>query len=190
MLRLVGEILIVHLRDEARAAQLREDALVTNMPWQLSFVESAPAVEQTFTLDHLQTWEGLDDNNVKTTMGTGCYTTILKLDKKQALKHWFIDLGDVRESARVYINGDYVGCAWCVPFTLDLDKRLRKGKNEIRIEVTNLPANRIADMDRKGEKWRIMEEINVVDLNYKNTTYEGWKPMPSGLNSTVKLLAR
>ena len=64
-----------------------------------------------------------------------------------------------------------------------------KGKNEIRIEVTNLPANRIADLDRKGVKWRKMEEINVVDLNYKNTTYEGWAPMPSGLNSYVKLLS-
>ena len=45
-------------------------------------------------------------------------------------------------------------------------------------------------MDRRGEKWRIMEEINVVDLNYKKTTYEGWSKMPSGLNSTVKLMAR
>jgi hypothetical protein len=35
-----------------------------------------------------------------------------------------------------------------------------------------------------------MEEINVVDLNYKKTTYEGWDPVPSGLNSTVKLYAK
>ena len=112
-----------------------------------------------------------------------------KVDKHQAKKSWRIDLGDVRESARVYVNGDFKGCAWCVPFTLDLGQCLQKGKNEIRIEVTNLPANRIADLDRKGVKWRKMEEINVVDLNYKNTTYEGWAPMPSGLNSYVKLLS-
>ena len=161
---------------------------LTNIPWTLSFTEEAPQVGKTFQLDHLQTWEQLDDPQCRVTMGTGVYTTILKIDKKQALKAWQIDLGDVRESARVYVNGEYVGCAWCVPYTLDLGSRLHKGKNEIRIEVTNLPANRIADLDRRGEKWRIMEEINVVDLNYKKTTYEGWAPVASGLNSSVKLL--
>ena len=161
---------------------------LTRHPWQLSFRESTPLVDKTFFLEHLQTWEKLYDDNVRITMGTGCYTTTVKLDKEQALKRWTIDLGDVRESARVYVNGEYVGCAWSVPFTLDLGNRLHEGKNDLRIEVTNLPANRIADMDRRGEKWRIMEEINVVDLNYQKTTYEGWDPMPSGLNSEVKLL--
>ena len=157
-------------------------------PWQLSFVESAPEVSKTFSLDHLQTWENLDDELVKVTMGTGVYQTTVKLDKKQATKSWSIDLGDVRESARVYVNGEYVGCAWSVPFTMDLGHRFHKGINDIRIEVTNLPANRISDLDRRGENWRIMEEINVVDLNYKKTTYENWTPVPSGLNSTVKLM--
>ena len=163
---------------------------LTHQPWQLTFVESAPAVEKSYMLDHVQTWEGLDDGPVRTTMGTGCYTTTVKLDKKQALRQWSIDLGDVRESARVYVNGELVGCAWSVPFTLDLGRRLHKGNNELRIEVTNLPANRIADMDRRGEQWRIMEEINVVDLNYKKTTYENWEPVLSGLHSEVKLIAR
>ncbi len=32
------------------------------------------------------------------------------------------------------------------------------------------------------------EEINVVDINYKKTTYDKWESVPSGLNSTVKLV--
>jgi hypothetical protein len=60
--------------------------------------------------------------------------------------------------------------------------------NELRIEVTNLPANRIADLDRRGIPWRKMEEINVVDINYKKTTYDQWEPVPSGLNSEVRLI--
>ena len=54
--------------------------------------------------------------------------------------------------------------------------------------MTNLPANRIADLDRKGIKWRKFNEINVVDIDYKKTTYAEWPPMPSGLNSKVTLL--
>ena len=84
----------------------------------------------------------------------------------------------------------YVGCAWAVPYVLSFDASvLKAGENTIRIEVTNLPANRIANLDRHGVKWRKMEEINVVDINYKKTTYEGWAPVPSGLNSEVKIYA-
>ena len=158
-------------------------------PWTLSFAEEAPKVNKTFTLDKLQTWETLDDDSVKVTMGTGVYTTHLKLKKKDMknVRGWKIDLGDVRESARVYINGEFIGCAWSVPFVLDCKQTLKAGDNEIRIEVTNLPANRIADLDRRGIPWRKMEEINVVDINYKKTTYDQWSPMPSGLNSVVRL---
>ena len=159
-----------------------------NGPWKLSFIDEMPRVGNTFTLDNLQTWETLSDE-ARVTMGTGVYETTVNLKKKD-LKDatvWKIDLGDVRESARVYINGQYLGCAWSVPYVLDCKNTLKKGKNTIRIEVTNLPANRIADLDRKGVKWRKMEEINVVDINYKKTLYDTWEPMPSGLNSVPTL---
>ena len=158
-------------------------------PWNLSFIEEAPKVGQTFTLDKLQTWETLSDET-RITMGTGVYETTVTLKKKDLKQAagWKIDLGDVRESARVYINGQYIGCAWSVPFVLDCKNTPKAGLNTIRIEVTNLPANRIADLDRKGVKWRKMEEINFVDINYRNTLYDKWEPMPSGLNSQVRLL--
>ena len=155
-------------------------------PWALTFENETPRVAGTFKLDKLQTWETLNDS-AAVTMGTGIYTTTFKLTAQQAKQHWQIDLGDVRESARVYINNRFVGCAWAVPFVLDCGKALRKGKNLLRIEVTNLPANRIAHLDRQGVKWRKFNEINVVDINYKTTTYADWSPVASGLNSTIKL---
>ena len=166
------------------------DIVALHGPWTLSFIEEAPKVAKTFQLTKLQTWEQLDDANARVTMGTGVYTTHLKLTKKElkGVNGWMIDLGDVRESARVYINGQLIGCAWSVPFVLDCGQTLKVGDNEIRIEVTNLPANRIADLDRRGVKWRKMEEINVVDINYKKTLYDQWEPVPSGLNSEVKLI--
>ncbi len=168
-----------------------EEEIILNNPWTLSFTEEMPKVSKSFTLDHPQTWEKLGDN-CGITMGTGVYTTHIKLKKKDLrnVNHWLIDLGDVRESARVYINGQFIGCAWSAPFVLDCKNTLKKGDNEIRIEVTNLPANRIADLDRQGVKWRKMEEINVVDIHYKKTTYEQWEPVKSGLNSAVRLIKR
>ena len=158
-------------------------------PWSLSFIEEDPRVPQRFTLDTPQTWETLS-KEAAITMGTGVYTTTFRMTKQQARQHWMIDLGDVRESARVYINGQFVGCAWAVPFILDCRNTLKKGKNELRIEVTNLPANRISDMDRRAVPWRKMKEINVVDINYKKTTYESWQPVKSGLNGEVRLFSK
>lgn len=193
-----GESMILQTYDEPLAdnqnltaqsqKSIIKNQIVLDGPWKLSFTEEAPKVNQTFTLTKPQVWNTLDNDSAKVTMGTGVYTTHMKLSKKDLAGRWQIDLGDVRESARVYINGHYIGCAWCIPFVLDCKNALKAGDNEIRIEVTNLPANRIADYDRRGIKWRKMEEINVVDINYKRTTYDAWESVPSGLNSEVRLL--
>ena len=193
-----GESMILQTYDEPLAdnqnltvqsqKSIIKNQIVLDGPWKLSFTEEAPKVNQTFTLTKPQVWNTLDNDSAKVTMGTGVYTTHIKLSKKDLAGRWQIDLGDVRESARVYINGHFIGCAWCVPFVLDCKNALKAGDNEIRIEVTNLPANRIADYDRRGIKWRKMEEINVVDINYKRTTYDAWESVPSGLNSEVRLL--
>jgi hypothetical protein len=188
-----GESMILQTFDECTAPSTPSSAAQSNNkieikgPWTLSFIEEEPKVGKSYQLKELQTWETLD-NQTKVTMGTGVYTTKFKLSKKQLGNgQWTIDLGDVRESARVYINGTFIGCAWSVPFVLNTKGTLKAGENELRIEVTNLPANRIAELDRQGVKWRKMEEINVVDINYKKTLYNEWPPMPSGLNSKVEL---
>ena len=159
---------------------------ITDGKWKLSFVEEHPRVRETFSLKGLQTWETLSDS-AAVTMGTGVYETVVKLSSALASRQWYIDLGDVRESARVFVNGKYIGCAWAAPYILDCKNTLRQGRNTIRIEVTNLPANRIADLDRRGVAWRKMKDINVVDINYKRTTYENWGPVKSGLCGRVVL---
>lgn len=165
--------------------------------WKLHFIQSQPVVADTLCLETLQTWEGLGKHldldqhladSLSELMGTGVYECTLVLPNDVLPTDLYqMDLGDVRESARLYVNGHYVGCAWCVPFTLQFQGLLHTGDNHLRIEVTNLPANRIAAYDRRGIKWRKFNEINVVDLHYKKTTYEKWEPVPSGLNSPIHL---
>ena len=101
-----------------------------------------------------------------------------------------LSLGDVRESARVRINGKEVATLWAVPYQCMVGQYLRPGKNLLEVEVTNLPANRIADMDRRGEVWRIFKNVNIAALGSSNTngTYAGWGPMSSGLLGPVKMM--
>ncbi len=155
--------------------------------WKLYFKESVPAITDTFMLPKLIPWTQLDIAEAKENMGTGVYTTTFSINKKQA-NDWLLDLGDVRETARVIINGKHVQTLWCVPYQLKVGQYLKDGLNQIEIEVTGLPANHIASLDRQGVKWRKFKEINIVDLRYSRSTYENWGTMPEGLNSEVQLI--
>lgn len=121
-------------------------------------------------------------------MGTGGYTTTFVVENPAAAEDWLLSLGDVRESARVRINGREVATLWAVPYRCFIGPYLRPGKNTLEVEVTNLPANRIADMDRRGVKWRIFKDINMAALGYKKGTYAGWQPVPSGLLGPVRIV--
>ena len=155
--------------------------------WKLHFAKSTPQIEGSFDIDTPSSWTEIAHPNAPITMATGVYTNIITVPHIPA-DDWILDLGDVRESARVRINGQDAGTAWAVPYQLKVGKWLKPGDNKIEIEVTNLPANRIADMDRRGEKWRIFNEINVVNLQYKPVPYTDWQPLPSGLNGSVRLI--
>ena len=158
--------------------------------WTLSFKESAPVrIEKIYTFEGSpQSWTSLGDTLLNATMATGVYQTSFMMPKMPSNAAYILDLGDVRESAHVLVNGKDAGILFAVPFRVDITPYLHEGTNTLTIEVTNLPANRIAEMDRQGIEWRKFKEINVVDLNYKTNRYGAWVPVPSGLNSDVKLI--
>ena len=170
---------------------------VINGNWTLSFTDdSYPSdLKPSYELTSLTAWQNLDQATARA-MGTGVYETAVVVDEsllKQANAGMMLSLGDVRESARVYVNGEYAGCAWSAPFEVDVTGKLRVGENRLRIEVTNLPANRIRQMDIDGTEWRIFEDVNILDVVNGNTSqanvrYDNWSLVPSGLNSDVKLV--
>jgi len=98
-----------------------------------------------------------------------------------------VDLGDVRESARVRLNGVEIATAWSLPFHVRIGPQLKPGRNVLELEVTNLAANRIRDLDRRGVSWKIMREINFVNINYRPFDASNWPLTPSGLLGPVTL---
>ena len=163
-----------------------DNEMVINKGWQLAFTESTPAVNETFSIDTLSSWTDLPDEVLSKNMGTAKYTTTFSLDVKPGADYR-INLGDVRESARLYVNGEYVSTLFAIPFEADITKYLKQGDNTLDVEVTNLPANRIADYDRQGVNWKIFHDANIVSLNYKESDFGVWGVMPSGLLGPVKI---
>ena len=123
----------------------------------------------------------------KVNCGTGCYSGVFTISDVSAGDEWILDLGDVRASATVKINGHEVATAWSVPFVLQVGQWLRNGDNTIEISVTNLPANRMAQMDREGVEWRIFKDANIVSSKYKELSCGQWAVAPSGLLQDVVL---
>ena len=155
--------------------------------WTLSFPESEPAISGIYNIGTLGSWTEQDIPNATVNMGAGLYRVEFDLPAMTA-SEWQLDLGDVRESARIRINGQEVATLFAVPFRTLVGRYLKPGKNVLEVEVTNLPANRIAEYDRQGIKWRKFKDINVVGINYKKGGYGQWHTMPSGLLGPVKLL--
>ena len=163
-----------------------EKEIDLNKDWELSFVESYPAVSESFAIDTLGSWTVLPNDVLNKNMGTARYKTSFVLDAKSETDY-LVNLGDVRESARLYVNGEYVSTLFAVPFEANIGKYLKEGENTLEVEVTNLPANRIADYDRTGVEWRIFHDANIVSLNYEKVDFGVWGVMPSGLLGPVKI---
>jgi hypothetical protein len=54
-----------------------------------------------------------------------------------------LDLGEVKELVQVSINGNATAFLWYTPFSIDITKYVRPGKNQLGISLTNTWANRL-----------------------------------------------
>ena len=133
-----------------------------------------------------ESWTEIGEEEAKRFAGTGRYS--IEITIPEGADNWVIDLGDVRESARVIINGQAAASLYSVPYSAAVGKCLKVGRNLLEIEVTNLSANRIRDLDNRKVNWKIFHEINFVDHNYKAFDASKWPLTPSGLLGPVTLM--
>jgi len=156
--------------------------------WSVTFVDGGPALPAPFTSDALTAWTGRGDADADRFAGTARYTLRFDTppDATDATAGWMLDLGRVAESARVRLNGRDLGTLFARPFRVEVDALRPKG-NVLEVEVTNLSANRVRDLDRRKVEWKVFEDINYVGIDYKPFDASGWPVRPSGLLGPVTL---
>ncbi|WP_432711844.1 glycosyl hydrolase [Pedobacter sp.] len=154
--------------------------------WKLDFTSGGPELPVSQTLSKLGSWTASGDAKALAFSGTATYTSTFVLPAKLS-KEYVLKLGKVYESAQVWINGKDAGILWSIPYETRIGQYLVPGKNTIKIEVANLMANRIRDLDQRKINWRNYNEINFVNINYKPFDAAGWEPMPSGLVGPVTI---
>jgi hypothetical protein len=189
-----GEAMILKVSDKTPAAitswtylNNAGKAIELTNEWSLSFTAGGPELPAAQKLKRLVSWTSLSDPKLQSFSGTGVYTSSFVLKEKPA-KEYLLQLNQVDESARVWINGQDVGILWSIPFQARIGKYLKIGTNTIKIEVVNLMANRIRYMDQQKIQWRNYHEINFVNINYKSFDAASWSVMPSGLIGPVNIL--
>jgi hypothetical protein len=153
-------------------------------PWQLHFIEGGPTLPADATLNSPRSWVSLQGETTERFAGTARYTT--HFDAPLNGDQFWLELGEVNQSARVKLTGCDLGTVLMAPYRVFVD-HLQAKDNLLEVEVTSVAANRIRDMDRHGVKWRIFKDINLVNINYKPFDASPWPLNPAGLIGPVTL---
>lgn len=155
--------------------------------WKVDFIKGEPFIPKSFETKTLGSWTDSQDTLAAYFSGKARYSLNFSVEEALIGKRAEIDLGDVRETALVKINGKEIGSAWAIPFKVQIPAGLLKKNNLVEIEVTNLSINRVRYLDKKGVPWKKFYDINIVDIQYKPFDASGWAPVESGLLGPVIL---
>lgn len=155
--------------------------------WNIEFIKGGPVLPAAIETTTLASWTEIGDTEAQRFAGTARYTVAFDMPDGQA-DDWILDLGDVRDSARLRVNGREATTAWSLPFKVRIGSFLKPGRNHLEIEVTNVAANRIRDMDRRGVNWKIMHKINFVNIRYRPFDASDWELEASGLLGPLQLI--
>jgi hypothetical protein len=156
--------------------------------WKVKFISGGPTLPADFSTAKLASWTTFPDTNCQAFGGTAKYETTFDAPAHHSslITHHFLDLGDVRQSARVRVNGKDYGTLITPPFRVVVDN-LKPTGNTLEVEVTSVDANRIRDLDRRGVPWKTFRDINIVNLNYKPFDASDWPLTDCGLLGPVTL---
>ncbi len=154
--------------------------------WKIEFLEGGPEIPANLQTENLVSWTTLGDEETKRFAGTAKYTLEFRSDLKS--EKAMLDLGEVKDCAHVYLNGKDYGAVLGPVFKFKVNN-LQQGTNKLEVEVTNVAANRIRDLDIRGVNWKKFYDINFVNIDYEPFDASGWKILEAGLLGPVTIVA-
>jgi hypothetical protein len=173
-------------------AEIAGEAVAITGNWNLKFVSGGPSLPKANTVTELQSWTGLAIDGVKEFSGTAEYNISFKKPSVTAAA-WLLDLGDVKESVTIILNGKKIATLIGPSYTVTIPAAQVKPVNQLQVIVTNSMANRIIDLDKRGVQWKKFYNINMPARLAGNRGADGlftaikWDPRASGLLGPVSI---
>ena len=127
-------------------------------------------------------------------------------DSARASGRLWLDLGEVKNLARVRLNGHDLGVVWCEPWRVDVGGSITPRDNHLEISVANLWPNRLIGDERFSTDSKYSKDGNLAEWPdwilgktprpaTGRLTFATWKHftkdsplLPSGLMGPVKLV--
>jgi hypothetical protein len=127
-----------------------QELLTLKGPWEVNFDPKWGGPEKV-VFDSLSDWSKNKADGIKYYSGIAAYHKTFDLKAAKVKGEIYLDLGKVKNLARVIINGKDVGVLWTAPWRIDISSYLKRGKNELLIEIANLWANRLIGDEAKPD---------------------------------------
>lgn len=148
-------------------------------PWNVAFDPRWGGPENA-TFTELTDWTESTSDSIRYYSGTAVYTTTFDAVRPADGSAVTLSLGDVKNIARVSLNGHDLGVVWSMPWEVGATEALVDGTNELTVEVTNLWPNRLIGDERDPAH------------RYTSTTFRHYTAesplLPSGLLGPVRLV--
>ena len=113
--------------------------------------------------DKLEDWINRPEEAVRYFSGTAVYRRTVTVPPQPSGRPLYLDLGAVKETARVRLNGQDLGVVWCHPWRVEITPALRTGANALEIEVVNLWPNRVVGDSKLPAEQRRTRTNNSFD---------------------------
>jgi len=162
--------------------------------WALKFTNGGPTLPASVTMSQLKPWTEFKDNSYQIFSGTASYSVHFKKPSGTA-SQYLLNLGEVDESAQVFINGKKIATLIGPVFSCKLNRDELRADNILEIKVSNSMANRIIDLDKRHVHWKKFNNINFAAKLPQDRDANGlfdaskWKPVKSGLTGPVTITA-
>jgi hypothetical protein len=178
-------------------------------PWEVSFDPKwgGPA---SVTFSRLEDWTARPEEGIKYYSGKAIYRKSFDLPGSGAgsKQRLYLELGVVKNLARIRLNGRDLGVVWCDPWRVDISEAARPTENRLEIEVANLWPNRLigdeqlppdCEYARGGNlarfpDWLLHGQTRPSSGRYTFTTWKHFTKdsplLPSGLLGPVRLLVQ
>ena len=119
-----------------------EDIQTLEGPWTVHFDEEWGGPAETL-FETLTDWSKNSEEGIKYYSGTASYSKSFDFNGGKGNGKVFLNLGKVKIMAKVWLNGKDLGIVWTDPWRVDITHVVKKGKNDLRIDVVNQWANRL-----------------------------------------------